>query len=67
MNTDTLKQAANEIFADAVRACSPNGQQSRRQAAAALVDAAKARGFAGPELRFVASCGMAWFGYGGGL
>ena len=67
MNTDTLKQAANQVFADAVSACGPRGQQSRGQAAAALVAAARARGFVGAELHFVASCGMAWFGYGGGL
>lgn len=67
MNIETLKQAATQVFADANRACGSNGQQSRRQAADALIAAAKARGYAGAELHFVASCGMSWFGYGGGL
>ena len=67
MNTETLQQSANQVFADAVQACGPNGQQSRRQASSALITAAKNRGFVGADLHFVASCGMSWFGYGGGL
>ena len=67
MNVDTLTQAAAQVFADAVKACGPSGQQSRRQASAALIEAAKNRGFVGADLHFVASCGMSWFGYGGGL
>ena len=66
MNTDTIEQAAHSVFADAARALG-NSDHSRIQAAVALIDAAKSRGLSGVELQFVASCGMAWFGYGGGL
>jgi nicotinic acid phosphoribosyltransferase len=65
--TEQLKQAANEVFAAACNSFGPRGQQSRAQAAAALIKAAADKGLTGRDAHWAASYGMAQFGYGGGL
>jgi len=66
LNLASLEQSAGKVYSAALASLGFK-YETRQQLANALVATAKAAGFAPREALWIASRGLSWSGFGGGL